>query len=100
MERFGHWKDTAIMLKGDAVKSFTFMFLQMWNINEREKENYSQYLLPPALEQKGELGFVMPYAIFFTSGFLYIIPAHSKCKYKLLKSKCHLLWNRKVNWGL
>ncbi len=61
VERFGHWKDTAIMLKGDAVKSFTFMFLQMWNINEREKENYSQYLLPPALEQKGELGFVMPY---------------------------------------
>ena len=39
VERFGHWKDTAIMLKGDAVKSFTFMFLQMWNINEREKEN-------------------------------------------------------------
>lgn len=27
--RFGHWKDTAIMVKGEAVKSFTLMFLQM-----------------------------------------------------------------------
>ena len=24
-ERFGHWKDTAIMVKGDAVKSFTMI---------------------------------------------------------------------------
>ncbi|MBE6046404.1 MAG: cardiolipin synthase [Clostridiales bacterium] len=33
IERFGHWKDTAVMLKGDAVRSFTLMFLQMWNVN-------------------------------------------------------------------
>ena len=26
-ERFGHWKDTAVMLKGDAVRSFTLLFL-------------------------------------------------------------------------
>ncbi|MCB6994330.1 phospholipase D-like domain-containing protein [bacterium 210820-DFI.6.37] len=32
VERFGHWKDTAVMVKGDAVKSFTLMFLQMWDI--------------------------------------------------------------------
>ncbi len=30
--KFGHWKDTAVMLKGEAVKSFTLMFLQMWGI--------------------------------------------------------------------
>lgn len=34
IERFGHWKDTALMLTGDAVKSFTLMFLQMWNTTE------------------------------------------------------------------
>lgn len=61
VQRFGHWKDTAVMLKGDAVRSFTIMFLQMWNIDERVKENYSQYLLPAKLEAKQELGFVMPY---------------------------------------
>ncbi|HBA46244.1 MAG TPA: cardiolipin synthase [Lachnospiraceae bacterium] len=38
VQRFGHWKDTAVMLKGEAVKSFTLMFLQMWNIDERTPE--------------------------------------------------------------
>lgn len=59
--RFGYWKDTAIMLKGDAVRSFTLMFLQMWNVGE-EAPVYEPYLrqapdcLPPSD------GFVMPYA--------------------------------------
>ncbi len=29
-ERFGYWKDTAVMIKGDAVQSLTMLFLQMW----------------------------------------------------------------------
>lgn len=29
--RFGHWKDTGIKLRGEAVRSFTLMFLEMWN---------------------------------------------------------------------
>lgn len=43
-QRFGHWKDTAIMVKGPAVDSFTFMFLQMWNISSTEKEDYEKYM--------------------------------------------------------
>ena len=35
-ERFGHWKDTAIMLKGSAAESFALMFLQMWNVTEHD----------------------------------------------------------------
>lgn len=35
--RFGHWKDTALMVRGDAVKSFTMMFLQMWDVTEKRK---------------------------------------------------------------
>src|SRR5699024_2494544 len=31
----GHWKDTALMLKGEAVRSFTLMFLQMWCLDEK-----------------------------------------------------------------
>lgn len=42
--RFGHWKDTAIKLEGDAVKSFTAMFLQMWNISETGSEMYDAYM--------------------------------------------------------
>ena len=37
-ERFGHWKDTAVMLRGDAVQSLTMLFLQMWNVDEQESE--------------------------------------------------------------
>lgn len=29
--KHGHWKDSAVMLKGEAVWSFTMMFLTMWN---------------------------------------------------------------------
>ena len=43
IKRFGHWKDTGIMVKGDAAKSFTLMFLQMWNTLGGNAE-YSTYL--------------------------------------------------------
>lgn len=63
--RFGHWKDTGIMLKGDAATSFTMMFLEMWNISEMEPEDYSKYLRDPEYFYPLELsmdGFVIPYA--------------------------------------
>ena len=31
-ERFGHWKDTAVVLRGEAVWNMTIMFLHMWNV--------------------------------------------------------------------
>ena len=62
--RFGHWKDTAIMLKGDAVQSFTMMFLQMWNVTERQPEDYGKYAVPKDYEHpqaSDHSGFVLPY---------------------------------------
>ena len=62
--RFGHWKDTAIMLKGDAVQSFTMMFLQMWNVTERQPEDYGKYAVPKDYEHPQSTdhsGFVLPY---------------------------------------
>lgn len=62
--RFGHWKDTAVMLKGDAVNSFTMMFLQMWNVTEREQDDFGRYVLPRGAAETGEGetgGFVLPY---------------------------------------
>ena len=44
-DRFGHWKDTAVMVQGRAVDSFTLMFLQMWNIDEGVREDYHKYLI-------------------------------------------------------
>ncbi len=56
--RFGHWKDTAVMLRGRAVESFTLMFLQMWNVSEKN-EQWDEFLsCSPACEGRG---FVMPY---------------------------------------
>lgn len=31
IQRFGHWKDTGIRIRGHAVWNFTVMFLKMWN---------------------------------------------------------------------
>ncbi len=62
--RFGHWKDTAIMLKGEAVKSFTLMFLQMWNITEKTPEKYERYIKAPesfGAHREHCPGFVIPY---------------------------------------
>lgn len=61
-ERFGYWKDTAVMLQGDAVQSLTMMFLQMWNATELLPEKYESYLTDMSTELKRELGFVIPYA--------------------------------------
>lgn len=59
--RFGHWKDTAIMLKGDAVRSLTVMFLQMWNIDEKKMDDYEKYLLPPSKPFDPKDGYILPY---------------------------------------
>jgi cardiolipin synthase len=76
-ERFGHWKDTAIMVKGDAVRSFTCMFLTLWNVAGKKsnipEEELDRYVIAPAREdcyfecdrenaaiRQG--GFVIPYA--------------------------------------
>ena len=57
-QKFGHWKDTAVMLKGEAVQSFTLMFLRTWNLDEKQPEfpTIEAPLTPYAS------GFVMPYA--------------------------------------
>ncbi len=70
IERFGHWKDTAIMLHGEAVWSFTIMFLQMWDMRiYTVNENYNvfnphQY----HSDQFKNDGFVMPYGDVPTDG--------------------------------
>lgn len=60
-ERFGHWKDTAVMIKGEAVRSFTWMFLQLWDIDAKEEE-YGKYLdVNQPVISGGADGYVMPY---------------------------------------
>lgn len=58
-EKHGHWKDTAVMLQGEAVRSFTRMFLHMWYLDEREMD-VTPFLTVPMPPQTAK-GFVMPY---------------------------------------
>lgn len=36
--KHGHWKDTSIILKGDAVWKLTMLFLELWNTTTPEQE--------------------------------------------------------------
>ena len=60
VERFGHWKDTALMLKGPAVRSFTLMFLQMWYVGNKEPD-YGSWLQETEDLSRDAEGYVMPY---------------------------------------
>lgn len=61
-ERFGHWKDCAVMLNGEAVWSFTLMFLQFWNYDEKEKDDPFQYKYDFTTTQLKSDGFVQPFS--------------------------------------
>lgn len=44
IERFGHWKDTAIRLEGEGVWGLTMIFLQMWEASkEYDNLDYKKY---------------------------------------------------------
>lgn len=57
-KRFGHWKDAAVMIKGEGVWSFTLMFLQTWNVLRPEDKDYLKYKTDYTEETDG---FMQPY---------------------------------------
>lgn len=59
IERFGHWKDTGIMLKGKAVDTLTVLFLQMW-ARPGERIEAKSYL--PIHKPGLDNGYIIPYA--------------------------------------
>ncbi len=63
--RFGHWKDNAVMLKGDAAWSMTVMFLTMWDYLDQSgkvAETYDHYRPTDArLKDRSPAGYVQPY---------------------------------------
>lgn len=60
-ERFGHWKDSALMLEGDAAWSFSLMFLEMWSLAGATAEDFSRFLPTPAQLPEPVQGYVQPY---------------------------------------
>lgn len=47
---YGHWKDSGVRIEGEAAKSMTMMFLEMWNSTERNLSKLDRaydYIEPP-----------------------------------------------------
>ena len=61
--RFGYWKDSAIMIEGDAVWSFTCMFLGMYTYvrGTNDSIDYEQYHLLYEYPENAK-GFYQPYS--------------------------------------
>jgi len=61
IEKFGHWKDAAVVVKGAAVESLTIMFINMWNLQTKGCTGYEAFL-NNRLPLTGSDVFVQPYA--------------------------------------
>ena len=56
--RFGHWMDCAAIFRGDAVRSFTIMFLNMWTFITGKVLNGEKYIKNDIERHDG---FILPY---------------------------------------
>lgn len=61
--RFGYWKDSATMIKGEASYAFALSFLELWGLYRGIEKNYEKYK-PDAnlIEENSDFkGFIQPY---------------------------------------
>lgn len=61
LEKFGHWRDCAIEIKGDAVWSLTVMFLSMWTFLRKTKEDYNKFKTSKTDNDEECYGYVQPF---------------------------------------
>lgn len=58
--KHGHWKDTAIKIEGEAVKSLSALFLETWN-SQNIKQIDCKSFLEVNYEKSNDEGVVIPY---------------------------------------
>jgi len=58
--KYGYWKDASVMVEGEAVWSFTLMFLSLWNSIDTEVLDYEKYRVTSPWPKSD--GFVVPYS--------------------------------------
>ena len=56
---YGKWKDTGLRLEGEAVRSLTSVFLELWYVQSRQKEPADLYL--DVSHRVSAAGFVQPF---------------------------------------
>jgi len=59
-EKYGHWKDSGIMVEGDAAWSMAVMFLTLWDRALQLEEDYEQFR-PQPFNVPDAAGYVQPY---------------------------------------
>ena len=59
IDRFGYWMDCAVIIKGDAVKSFLAMFCSTWEFTTKRAIDIKSHI---SEEKVLEKGFMLPYA--------------------------------------
>lgn len=57
-QKHGHWKDTAVMLRGDGVWNLTLMFLQLWCFTNGSQDDFERYRPTESAQTDG---FVQPF---------------------------------------
>ena len=62
IKRFGEWKDSAVVIRGNAVEEFVREFIFDWDLNNKTKTNLNAYIKIP--QDYNYDGFVIP----FTTG--------------------------------
>jgi len=62
VNRYGHWKDSSIIIHGDAAWSLTVMFLSLWDSLSGIKEDYEEFKpLPEYAEKFTTDGYIQPF---------------------------------------
>ena len=56
-EKHGHWKDTAVLLRGDGVWNLTALFLSLWNFSKPTRifVNFNPGVKQRLVERAGDL---------------------------------------------
>ena len=57
-KKHGYWKDSSLMLKGEAVWNLSILFLQMWQYQNKKTIDYNRYRPTKAFESDG---YVLPF---------------------------------------
>lgn len=62
-EKYGHWKDASLMIRGEAVWNLTIMFLQIWSFEKPNQECFDDFRPYKYHPEPFEMdGYVQPYA--------------------------------------
>lgn len=103
--KYGHWKDTAIKIEGEAVKGLVALFLETWNTQSKNNLNMINFLNNKY--KKNDKGFVVPYGdgpvefykdsvgknvylnmLNSAKKYIYITTPYLICDYEILNALC------------